>query len=248
MGDGPSGLYGILAFICRDLIFGLYSCYNDRDLDIIIYGPRATGKTTFYRFFTSKKLVKLYNESSKIENYSESNVNSGAWVKLNDVPGDLTYFKEIVQEIKENGAETIILYFIALPMIIEDDYLEIDKQNREKIELFTNDYSNNYTKNVESDLNDIKSIRREYKRVHPLIIFNFADLYPLYSQDKSLFEKKIKKYIDDWIFIAGGYSNVGYIIGSLANEQEAKNLRDATLQKILEIRNLVREAIDKNRS
>jgi len=120
-------------------------------------------------------------------------------------------------------------------MIVEEN-LEIDKKKKETIELFK-DYSNKYTKNVESDLRYIQEKAKEYKkaqRVHILIIFNFADLYPLYSKDKYSFVKEIKKYIDNWITRAGGYNNVEYVIGSLANKQEAEKLLKETLEKIVE--------------
>jgi len=227
-----------------------------QDMDIILYGPTAAGKTTFFKFLTSKELVKDHDSTEVIDEidlgdkkikmntiqYTNSKGKKIKFRNLKDLPGDERILKDLGDIVKETQRKNKdiaiwIVYFIALPMIIEESYLEIDKKKKETIALFTHYYSSSeYTKRVESDLNGIKNIIGQYKEgeVNSLIIFNFADLYPLYSQNKSLFAKKIINYTDNWITRAGGTSQVEYVIGSLGDEKEAEILITKTLQKIVE--------------
>jgi len=246
-------LFGIISDLF-DWLFDWLFGKAKKNIDIILYGPTAAGKTTFFNFLTSKEFVKEYNSSEKIEEFDLDDIkieintlqitnSKGKTIKfrkLKDLPGDDRFLTDLVKIVKatknENSNIDIwIVYFIALPTIIEEGYLEIDKKKKETIELFKY-RSNKYTKKVESDLNGIKEIIGQYKEggVNSLIIFNFADLYPLYSQNKSLFEKRIINYTDNWIARAGGTSQVEYVIGSLGDEKEAKNLVTKTLRKIAE--------------
>jgi len=224
-------------------------------VDIILYGPTAAGKTTFFKFLTSKELVKDHDSTEVIDEidlgdkkikmntiqYTNSKGKKIKFRNLKDLAGDERILKDLGDIVKETQRKNKdiaiwIVYFIALPMIIEESYLEIDKKKKETIALFKK-YSSKYTKNVESDLNGIKKIIEERKKegdINSLIIFNFADLYPLYLQDKSLFKKRIKNYTDNWIARAGGTSQVEYVIGSLGDEKEAEILITKTLQKIVE--------------
>ena len=241
---GPFSPERIATIIVRFILKGILK----HSVDIILYGPMSAGKTTFYKFLKSgfqelvdHHVLTLDVEESRLNNemimqYTNSQGKTIQFRDLKDFPGKLDWLNNIEEEIKNGLPIIYIVYFIALPMIIEED-LEIDEKKKEKIDLFREDYSYNYTKNVESDLRYIQEKVEEYKkaqRVHILIIFNFADLYPLYLEDKSLFKKKIEKYIDNWIVRAGGYNKVGYVIGSLANKQEAENLLKETLKKIIE--------------
>jgi len=245
----PIIVIGGIAELIGDL-FGLVEKSIEKNIDIMLYGPVATGKTTFYNFITSQKIGERYNASSMQERISLDNnetikVNTkqyttpeGKIIKfrktLTDLPGESSYLKKIVETIEKEDENTIIwiVYFIALPMIIEEDYLEIDKKKKETIALL-NYYSNNkYTKTIESDLGYIRGKIGEHKKVYFLMIFNFADLYPLYSHDKSLFKQRIGTYVDNWLTRAGGKGQVEYVIGSLKNEQEAQELTKAAFAKI----------------
>ena len=242
-----------LTKIIRDLLYWLFGKAKV-NIDIILYGPPVSGKTTFFKFLTSKEIIKAYNTVGIINKFflgdkiiemntvklTNSIGKTIKFRKLKDLPGDefsLTALGDIVKETQRKNKDIAIwiVYFIALPMIIEESYLEIDKKKKETIALFKK-YSSKYTKNVESDLNGIKEIIGQYKEgeVNSLIIFNFADLYPLYSQNKSSFEKTIINYTNNWIARAGGTSQVEYVIGSLGNEKEAEILITKTLQKIVE--------------
>jgi len=245
--------------IIRDLLYWLFGKAKV-NIDIILYGLPVSGKTTFFKFLTSKEIIKedntvqfTYSMDNTVQ-FTNSKGKTIKFRKLKDLPGDgrlLIDLGKIVKETNRKNKDIVIwiVYFIALPMIIEEGYLEIDKKKKETIELFKK-YSSKYTKDVvESDLNGIKEIIRQYKegKVNSLIIFNFADLYPLYSQNKSLFAKKIINYTYNWItsekaytatkngkIWAGGTSQVEYVIGSLGNEKEAGILITKTLQKIVE--------------
>jgi hypothetical protein len=238
-----------LAKIIGDLLDWLFGKAKG-NIDIILYGPPVSGKTTFFKFLTSKEIIK---EDNTVQ-FTNSIGKTIKFRKLKDLPGDerlLIDLRKIIKATKNENSNIAIwiVYFIALPMIIEEGYLEIDKKKKETIELFKK-YSSKYTKDVvESDLNGIKEIIGQYKEgeVNSLIIFNFADLYPLYSQNKSLFAKKIINYTYNWItsekaytatkngeIWAGGTSQVEYVIGSLGNEKEAEILITKTLQKIVE--------------
>jgi len=234
-----------------------------KKLDIILSGPPASGKTTFFEFFTNQKFNGKYESTSEQEEIPIGDNETIKMItkqygkkikfrKLIDLPGSHTLLdeilekitkknenilKKIIETIKQKDENTIIwfLYFVALPMIIEEDYLEIDKKKEDTIELFKlyND-KKRYTNFVERDLGYIRNIIEQYKGVYILIVFNFADLYPTYIQNKNLFEQKIETHVDNWLARAGGKSRVEYVIGSLENTNEALNLIKKTLQRIKE--------------
>jgi len=236
-----------------------------KKLDIILSGPPASGKTTFLKFFTNQKFNGEYKptdweeelpigDNETIKMITKQYGKKIKFRKLIDLPGDSSWLdkilekitkknekilKKIIEAIKQKDKNTIIwfLYFVALPMIIEEDYPEIDKKRRDTIELFklySDKKQYKYIKIVESDLGYIRNIIEQYEGVHLLIVFNFADLYPTYLQNKNLFEQKIETHVDNWLAIAGGKSRVEYVVGSLENTNEALNLIKKTLQRIKE--------------
>lgn len=188
---------------------------DTKNKSILILGPNAAGKTTLLKFLTENKIIKQYIKSPITEkgNLKSIQINNSKITTAITMPGDELIIKAWVEEIHKHD---YVIYLISLKKIVNNS-LEIGKDECGELPI---DKIEQYKERVKSDLRRIREELKKQQSSKTFILgFNFADCFPLYFNDKDIFEQKIQKFIYEYIITAGGANSVKYVIGSLCDEK-----------------------------